>query len=179
MRVARTNLSDLLRIEATRSADGRGTFTKIYHHQLFADLGVKFDVAEAFVTTSRKGVVRGMHFQAPPAAHTKLVYCSAGAIIDVVLDLRRGRETFGCYHECTLSQDTAAMLIIPAGFAHGFLVVSNEATVTYLTDHVHSPAADTGVLWDSFGFKWPVETPVLSQRDQQFPRFTEFVTPFA
>jgi dTDP-4-dehydrorhamnose 3,5-epimerase len=157
--------------------DQRGTFIKTYHRDLFRELGVPFTPAEEFFSTSKRGVVRGMHFQTPPAAHAKLVYCVAGSVLDVVVDLRKGAH-YGRVFSHELTHDNRQMLFIPQGCAHGFLALSELATLVYQTGTVHTPACDGGVLWDSIGFDWPVEEPILSERDQKFPKVADFASPF-
>jgi len=119
-----------------------------------------------------------MHFQLPPAAHAKLVFCLSGRVLDVVLDMRRNSATFGRSFGCCLETARAELLFIPAGFAHGFLALEDRSLMVYSTDAVHTPACDTGVAWNSFGFDWPVASPVLSERDRRFQSWREFSSPF-
>ena len=119
-----------------------------------------------------------MHFQLPPAAHAKLVYCITGRVLDVVLDLRKDSPTFGRSYGRELSAVNREMFFIPAGFAHGFLALEDNTTMVYQTSTVHSPTHDAGVRWDSFNFDWPVKNPTLSDRDQKFPTLPEFNSPF-
>ena len=178
MRATATPLDGVLLINSTPFHDHRGSFTKLYQRDLFARLGINFSVAEEFVSVSKRNVVRGMHFQNPPAAHAKLVYCVGGAVLDVVVDLRQSSPTFGQHYSRELTDSSGEMLLIPAGFAHGFLALVDEATMIYLTTAVHSPEHDAGILWSSFGFRWPVDAPLLSPRDAQFPALAVFATPF-
>ena len=157
--------------------DLRGTFIKTYHRDLFRELGIPFTPAEEFFSTSHRNVVRGMHYQTPPAAHDKLVYCVAGAVLDVVVDLRKG-VNYGRVFSQPLDETRREMLFIPKGCAHGFLATSESATLVYQTETVHTPACDGGVLWSSLDFEWPVNNPILSERDQKFPAVAEFVSPF-
>ena len=152
-------------------ADARGSFTKLLHP---ADLGWASGDAlrlrEAFVSWSSPGVVRGMHFQAPPSDHGKFVTCLAGRVLDVVLDLRRSSPAFGRTAAFELDGSAPASVWIPRGCAHGFAVLGQEpALMSYLVDHEHDPARDSGVRWDSFGFPWPVDSPLLSDRDRALP----------
>ena len=178
MRAIATPFADLLVISSPLFRDHRGSFTKIYHQELFAGLGISFPIAEQFVSVSRRNVLRGMHFQTPPAAHAKLVHCVGGAVLDVAVDLRQNSPTFRQHYSRELNEENGEMLLIPAGFAHGFLALVDGATMLYLTTAGHSPEHDHGILWNSFGFPWPVESPVLSDRDRAFPPLEEFVTPF-
>lgn len=158
--------------------DPRGSFVKTWHPDLLAAHGVAMTFAEEFYSVSRRGVVRGMHFQAPPRALDKLVYCVAGRILDVVLDLRKDQPTYGQSWSWELSEANASMLFIPAGFAHGFLALDESNTVVYKTSTVHSPEHDHGLRWDSFGFSWPEKSPLVSERDRHLPTLREFRSPF-
>lgn len=173
-----TSLPGLQVIQPRIFSDRRGDFVKTFHAGLFHDLGLDFEPREEFFSTSARGVVRGMHFQRPPAAHAKMVYCIVGRVLDVVLDLRKSSPTFGRSCARELSAANREMLFIPVGFAHGFLALEDGATMVYQTSTVHSPAQDAGIVWNSFGFDWPVKSPQLSERDQQFPALTDFDSPF-
>lgn len=156
----------------------RGSFVKTWHPDLLASHGVTMNFAEEFYSVSPSGVLRGMHFQAPPHAHDKLVYCVTGRILDVVLDLLTEQPTFGQSWSWELSEKNACLLFIPAGFAHGFLALGERNAIIYKTSTVYSPAHDHGVRWDSFGFSWPETCPVISDRDKGLPAFREFQSPF-
>lgn len=178
MKLAATSLPGLHRLVPSIHRDERGEFVKMYHRSNFADLGINFNVAEEFFSTSRKGVVRGMHLQLPPAAHTKVVFCLEGSVQDVVVDLRRSSPTFGRAYAVELNDRNRHALFIPPGFAHGFLTLSNVAVMYYLSDAEHAPASDAGIHWNSFGFSWNVSAPILSLRDQQLPALADFASPF-
>jgi dTDP-4-dehydrorhamnose 3,5-epimerase len=158
--------------------DARGEFVKTYHAGLFRELGIPFAPAEEFFSVSHKDVVRGMHFQNPPHAHAKLVYCAAGRVLDVVVDLRRESPAFGRHAARELSAANREMFFIPEGFAHGFLSLEDDTMMVYQTSTVHAPASDAGILWDSFGFDWPVRGPLVSDRDRGFPPLAGFDSPF-
>lgn len=171
-------LTGLRRVEPRLARDARGSFAKIYHRELFRQAGAAFEPAEQFFSSSAAGVLRGMHFQVPPADHAKLVCCLQGAILDVVLDLRRASPTYGRHVTAELSGENGYALFIPAGCAHGFLSRTDGALVSYLTSSVHDPVCDLGVRWDSFGFVWPCREPLVSERDRAFPAFAEWTSPF-
>lgn len=137
-------------------------------------------VREEFFSTSADGVLRGMHFQVPPHAHQKLVYCIAGRVWDVLLDLRTASPAFGKAAGFELSAANRHVVHIPAGFAHGFLSLEGGSCLVYKTDAVHAPSCDSGVRWDSFGYEWPTlgRTPMVSARDASHPRLEDFVSPF-
>jgi len=158
--------------------DSRGMFIKIFHAPDFKALGLDADFKEEYYSVSKKGVLRGLHFQDPPAALSKLVFCVEGDILDAVVDLRKKSKTYGKYFTVKLSTRRANMLYIPKGCAHGFYALSKKVVMLYKTSAVYSPEHDTGIRWDSAGIKWPCKKPVLSPRDASFQPFNEFKTPF-
>ena len=158
--------------------DDRGLFVKTYHENLFATFGVSLDIREEFYSISHKNVIRGMHFQLPPHAHDKLVFCTHGAVTDVLLDLRRGKS-YGRVATAELSGDNGQIIFIPKGIAHGFVSLMDDTLMLYKTSTVHAPESDCGIRWDSFGFDWSlVEEPVVSLRDRTHPTFSEYSSPF-
>jgi dTDP-4-dehydrorhamnose 3,5-epimerase len=173
-----TGFAGLLRLNSRVFRDQRGVFVKTFHADQFRQLGLQFQAREEYYSISAKGVLRGMHFQAPPAAHAKLIYCLSGRVLDVVLDLRRASPTFGKSFQCELGAAPGGLLFIPVGFAHGFLALEDHSLMVYKTDTVHDPARDAGIAWDSFGFPWPEGQPVMSERDRRFPRWPDFLSPF-
>lgn len=178
MNVDGTDIPGLFRIGSRLVEDERGSFMKTLHASAMAAAGLRTDWKEAYCTASGRGVVRGMHFQTPPADHAKLVFCLTGAVLDVVLDLRHGSPTEGQCRSFHLSKAQGEGLYIPSGCAHGFLSLTDESLLLYQVTSVHSPDYDRGVAWDSFGFDWGVASPLLSPRDQSHPPLADFVTPF-
>jgi dTDP-4-dehydrorhamnose 3,5-epimerase len=160
--------------------DARGGFVKSFHEGQLAGHGISMGVKEEFFSTSQAGVLRGMHFQIPPHAHQKLVYCITGRVLDVLLDLRVDSSTFGETASFLLSAANRHVVHIPVGFAHGFLTLEENSCLVYKTDAVHAPSADAGILWNSFGFDWPTndKTPMISDRDLAHPKFADFKSPF-
>jgi dTDP-4-dehydrorhamnose 3,5-epimerase len=132
---------------------------------------------EEFYSSSNEDVVRGMHFQTPPHAHDKLVYCLAGSVDDVLLDLRTG-ATYGHVASVVLSAKSAEMVLMPRGIAHGFRSLENNSIMIYKTSSEHAPSSDKGIRWDSFGYDWQCTRPELSARDLSHPTLAEFETPF-
>lgn len=163
----------------TRS-DARGCFVKTFHLPDWAALGIEFTMREEFYSVSARGVLRGMHFQAPPAAHAKVVTCLRGRVLDVILDLRADSPAYGRHLALELDDRRRQLLYLPTGIAHGFLALEDDTLVLYKTDHEYAPEYDTGVRFDSFGYDWPVEDPVMSPRDRELPAFGEegYQTPF-
>lgn len=178
MKALATGLGGLVVLQPTVFTDARGRFVKTYHQGVFRELGIDFEPREEFFSVSARGVLRGMHFQLPPMAHAKLVYCIAGRVLDVVLDLRRQSPTRGRHYARELSAASHDQMFVPVGFAHGFLALEEQSVMVYQTSTVHSPAHDAGILWDSFGFPWPVPAPIVSDRDRRFPAFRAFDSPF-
>ncbi len=133
---------------------------------------------ESFYSTSRRGVLRGMHFQTPPHSHAKLVYCIRGSALDVVVDLRKSSPRYGAAASAELSEKNHQQLFIPTGLAHGFLALESDTVLVYMTTTVHSPSHDMGIHWDSFGFDWGTEAPTLSARDARLPTLGAFDSPF-
>ncbi|HEX8303049.1 dTDP-4-dehydrorhamnose 3,5-epimerase [Sphingomonas sp.] len=159
-------------------ADARGAFVKTFHQDMFEGLGLRTDWKEEYFSHSVAGVVRGMHFQLPPHDHAKLVFCLAGEVLDVVLDLRTDSPTFGKCASFELTGDNGQGVYMPPGCAHGFVSRSDLSTLYYKVTSVYAPSADAGIAWDSFGFDWGVDAPLLSERDQRHPRFGDFDSPF-
>jgi dTDP-4-dehydrorhamnose 3,5-epimerase len=158
--------------------DARGDFVKTFHSGFFLELGVDFVPVEEFFSTSKKGVLRGMHFQLPPHDHAKLVYCVRGSVLDVLLDLRRGSPTYGQHVSTVLSEENHHQFYIPTGFAHGFLALEDNSVMVYKTTAVYAEDHDAGLRWDSFGFDWGFHGPIISQRDLSLPRLADFTSPF-
>ena len=139
-------------LQPKRFEDQRGSFVKTHHEGQSETLGVNLDIKEEFYSVSHKNVVRGMHFQLPPHAHEKLVYCTRGVVTDVLLDLRQG-PVYGKVASAELSGNNAYLVFIPKGIAHGFAALTAEALMLYKTTTVHAPQSDCGIRWDSFGFE--------------------------
>jgi dTDP-4-dehydrorhamnose 3,5-epimerase len=173
-------LSGAAVIESLVHRDDRGVFVKTFHAGQLADAGLRFELREEFYSVSRRGVLRGMHFQTPPFAHQKLVACMAGRVLDVLVDLRRGSVTFGAACSLELNAERPQLLWIPPGIAHGFLSLEDLSCVTYKTDREYAPEHDAGIRWNSFGFAWPMAEAELelSPRDQRHPALAEFDSPF-
>lgn len=158
--------------------DDRGTFAKTFHTPRFAELGLRTDWQEEYFSTSNRGVVRGMHFQVPPADHAKMVFCLLGEVLDVVVDLRRGSPAYGRALGFTLSAENGRGLYLPTGCAHGFASMSESSGMYYKVTSVHSPEHDAGISWNSIDFEWAIDRPVLSDRDSRHPALASFDSPF-
>jgi dTDP-4-dehydrorhamnose 3,5-epimerase len=168
----------LVELHPHTSRDKRGHSVRTLERQTYIDLGLPVVFAEEMHTFSRREVLRGMHFQAPPVAQGKVVFCQHGTIFDVVLDLRRGSPTYGRTATFELDGERGNGLYVPEGLAHGFCVPGDGAVVSYRMTTGYSPENEGGVRWDSIGVAWPVADPVLSQRDGALPPLDAFDSPF-
>jgi dTDP-4-dehydrorhamnose 3,5-epimerase len=173
-----TAIAGCVHLRLTRHDDARGDFVKAFRRDRFAELGLDPTVAEVYWSTSRRGVVRGLHYQTPPHDHAKTVSVCRGAVHDVVVDLRCDSPSYGHVLETVLSVADAGALHIPAGCAHGFQALSEEAVVAYMVGTEHAPSHDTGVRWDSVGAHWPIAGVVISERDAAFPTLAEMTPAF-
>jgi dTDP-4-dehydrorhamnose 3,5-epimerase len=156
-------------LRTPRFEDARGVFLKGFHAEWFAANGLEFIPTEQFLTKSSANVLRGMHFQVGEHAHLKLVSCPIGRILDVVVDVRVDSPQFNQPIAIELGAANSHALLIGKGYAHGFLTLTNNSWVHYLTTAVHSPVNDKGVLWSSIAFDWPAAAPLVSDRDASHP----------
>lgn len=176
--IKRSKIDGCLELIPSIFEDHRGSFVKVFHQDAFASAGLENSFTEEYYSKSLKGVIRGLHFQIPPKDHVKVVYCVQGSVFDVVLDLRVGSPTFGEYEVFSLTAKDANMVYIPKGMAHGFCSLSEASILVYKTSTVYDANYDSGIRWDSAGIQWPTETPIVSDRDKQFPTFQSFKSPF-
>jgi dTDP-4-dehydrorhamnose 3,5-epimerase len=158
--------------------DDRGVFVKPFNEEAFQQHGIHFKLRESYYSFSKKDVIRGMHFQLPPYHHSKVVYCPKGTILDVIIDLRIGSATYGQYYAHELSAANHMAYFIPEGFAHGFKALTDDAMTYYLVSSGYNKETDTGILYNSFGYDWGVENPIISARDLSFEKLDEFESPF-
>lgn len=173
-----TPIAGCFLLRPRKLADERGHFVKFYQQAIFDSMQLDLTAMESYFSVSHQGVLRGMHFQAPPFDHHKLVTCIQGQVLDVVCDLRVNSVTYG---QCTgfeLSDEHHDSLYIPNGLAHGFYVRSTQATLLYNVTSAYNPQADAGIAWDSLPFAWPNAQPIISARDRQFPTLLGFTSPF-
>lgn len=159
-------------------ADSRGHFVKVFQAEAFAAHGLTSSFSEDFYTTSHKNVIRGLHFQSPPKDQAKLVYCVSGRVMDVVVDLRVGSPTYGCFASFDLDATRPSCIYIPQGLAHGFCTLSESATLVYKVSKSHAPECDDGIAWDSAGIPWPTTDPILSDRDRRLTPLADYRSPF-
>jgi dTDP-4-dehydrorhamnose 3,5-epimerase len=136
---------------------------------------VDFDIRESYFSISKRNVIRGMHFQLPPNDHEKLVYVPHGAILDVVVDLRKNSPTYGKYISIELSDQNKKSIFIPKGFAHGFKSLFDDTITVYNVATEYSSIADSGIHYNSFGFDWEIKHPIVSPRDVKFIGLNGFI----
>jgi dTDP-4-dehydrorhamnose 3,5-epimerase len=173
-----TAIAGVYLLAAPGGPDLRGCFYKILHQPEFYEFDIRSEFREIYYSTSKVDVIRGMHFQLPPHEHAKLVWCIQGAATDVVLDLRRGSPTYGRTASFELNGETPSGVYIPVGLAHGFVARSEQTTLIYMVTSVYAPENDAGIRWDTIGFDWGVENPLVSERDAKLPPLSEFASPF-
>ena len=182
MKFVNTPIEGLVIIEPTVFGDNRGYFLESYNKKEFEKAIGEISFVQDNESKSSKGVLRGLHFQKSPYAQVKLVRCIEGKVLDVAVDIREGSETFGQHVTVELSGENKKQVFIPQGFAHGFLVLSKSAIVSYKVDNSYAPAHDAGIRWDDsmLNIQWGVnEREVLvSEKDANLPFFSEFETPF-
>ncbi len=171
MKVQPTEFQGLFVIEPAVLRDARGHFMETWRNSRYSAAGKFKPFLQDNVSWSRRGVLRGMHFQNPDP-QDKLIYVLQGEIFDAVVDIRRGSATFGKWFGCTLSDTNARQLYVPGGFAHGFCVLSDSALVSYKCSAEYRPEAEMSLAWNDpqVGIDWPVTDPFLSAKDQQAPQ---------
>ncbi|WNJ16043.1 dTDP-4-dehydrorhamnose 3,5-epimerase [Pontibacter sp. G13] len=177
----KTSLQDVYLIEPKIFGDDRGFFLELYNANKFKDIGLgHLNFVQDNLSFSRKGALRGLHFQRPPHAQGKLVSVLQGKVLDVAVDLRKNSPTFGQSVCVELDSEKRNMLYIPEGFAHGFQVISDECLFLYKCTNFYHPEADAGLAWDdpTLNIPWLDIPPVLSQKDQNHPHLAEFDSPF-
>lgn len=182
MHIESTGLKEVLIATPHVFRDARGFIFESYNRETWLSHGIDTVFVQDNHSSSTRGTLRGLHFQLPPAAQVKLVRCVRGKIWDVAVDIRVGSPTFGHWVGAELSADNFRQLYVPAGFAHGFCVLSDEAEVLYKTSATYSRPHEQGILWSDkgLGIAWPVAEPLLSERDRGAPSLAEYLagTPF-
>ncbi|WP_339318637.1 dTDP-4-dehydrorhamnose 3,5-epimerase [Paenibacillus sp. FSL R10-2734] len=173
MKIIQTKLEGVLILEPAVFGDHRGWFMETYSENTFKENGLSFDfVQDNQSYSATKGTLRGLHYQLNPKAQTKLVRCTRGSIFDVAVDVRKGSPTFGQWFGIKLSAENKKQLLIPKGFAHGFMTLEEDVEVQYKVDELYAPECDGGILWNdpSIGIEWPIDVvPVLSAKDKNAP----------
>lgn len=174
MKLIRTPLADLVVIETPVFRDQRGGFQRLQCNEAFAAAGLPSAFVQTNLSTNtQRHILRGMHYQKHPHQEDKLVRCVQGAILDVVIDIRRSSPTFGQHFAIELTAANALALLVPKGFAHGYLTLSDESSVLYHVTTPYTPGAEGGIRWNDprFAIAWPVQEPLLSGKDGAWPDF--------
>ncbi len=181
MQIEETALAGVLILTPQRHGDARGFFAETWNRQRMAEAGLDVDfVQDNHSLSERAGTLRGLHFQAPPHAQAKLVRCGRGRLFDVAVDIRRGAPGYGQWVGVELSAENGRQLLIPAGFAHGFVTRTPDTEIVYKCSDYYAPQSDGAIRWDSAGIDWDLggTEPHLSPRDAAAPELADFVSPF-
>ncbi len=181
MQIEQTPLPDVLIVTPRRFGDARGWFSETWDAARMAEAGLDLPwVQDNHSLSGSKGTLRGLHFQSPPRAQDKLVRCTAGAILDVAVDIRSGSPTYGRWVGVKLSAQNGRQLFVPKGFLHGFLTLTDDTEVQYKCTDIYSPDHDGAVRWDdpALGIDWGIATPILSDKDARAPLLADIANPF-
>jgi dTDP-4-dehydrorhamnose 3,5-epimerase len=181
MEFQKTSLKGAFLIKPQVSQDERGFFLESYSKKKFQEAGIEADfVQDNHSLSVSKGVLRGLHFQNPEDSQAKLVRVTKGAVYDVIVDLRKDSETFGKWVGFELTADNFYMLYVPRGFAHGFVTLEDYTEFQYKCDNFYNPANESGIIWNDPDLKiyWPIENPILSEKDKKLPFFKDLKSPF-
>lgn len=183
MNVIKTNIDGVVIIEPRVFKDARGYFFESFSQREFEEKVRPINFVQDNESMSIYGVMRGLHFQAPPFTQSKLVRCVKGAVLDVAVDIRKGSPTYGQHVAVELTEDNHRQFFVPRGFAHGFAVLSETAVFQYKCDNFYAPQADGGISIkdDSLGIDWriPVESALLSEKDTKHALLMDFDSPFS
>jgi dTDP-4-dehydrorhamnose 3,5-epimerase len=187
VQIEETTLPAVKRIVPRRFGDHRGFFAETWSRPRLAEAGIEIDfVQDNHSLSAAPGTVRGLHFQAPPHAQHKLVRCGRGALVDVAVDIRRGSPGFGRWTAAELTAENGAQLLVPAGFAHGFLTLEPDTEIVYKCSDTYAPETEGALRWDDpeIGIDWPLDRiaggggRILSDKDAAAPGLDGFDTPF-
>ncbi|MFN0061411.1 MAG: dTDP-4-dehydrorhamnose 3,5-epimerase [Myxococcaceae bacterium] len=177
MNVITLEIPGVLLIEPKVFGDPRGFFFETFSAKRYAEAGIDMPFVQDNLSRSSRGTLRGLHFQ-EPYAQGKLVSVLRGAVLDVVVDVRRGSPSYGKWLGVELSEENHRQLWVPPGFAHGFCVTSDVADFAYKCTGYYAPKSEHGIAWNDpdIGIRWPVSTPLLSQKDAAWPRLKDAQT---
>lgn len=177
MKIVERKIGGVFEIRLDPHVDTRGFFMRTFDREIFNRSGLDRPwVQENHARSLEKGIIRGLHFQFPPHAETKLVRCTRGAILDVFVDLRRDSPTFGRWDSLVLSEDNHKMVLVPRGLAHGYCTLTEKSDVLYKVDNFYRPEAEGGLLWNDpdLQIDWPVTDPLMSEKDSKNMSFADF-----
>jgi len=180
MRIEYLSISGLAIIRPSVFEDSRGYFFESYNKQNFLDAGIVEEFIQSNQSLSQKGVLRGLHFQVPPFAQSKLVRVIKGSVLDVAVDIRKNSPTYGQHYSTVLSEQNKAIFYVPVGFAHGFLTLENDTIFSYKCGNIYNKTSEQGIMWNDpeLGIEWGIENPLVSAKDDLNPSLKEFDSPF-
>ncbi len=180
MEIIKTPLEGLLIIKPDVFEDERGYFFESFNHGKFFQAGLELHFVQDNESKSKKGVLRGLHFQAPPYAQGKLVRVMQGSVLDVAVDIRKKSATYGKWESIVLTGANKLMYWIPAGFAHGFATLEDDTLFFYKCTNTYNKNSEGSILWcdEELNIKWGIADPVISEKDKVSPKFRDFVSPF-
>jgi dTDP-4-dehydrorhamnose 3,5-epimerase len=180
MEVKITPIQGLLIIKPNVFTDERGYFFESYSEKLFKQYGIEGNFVQDNQSLSQKNALRGLHFQSPPYEQGKLVRVIKGAVLDVVVDIRKDSPTYGQHFSCELSDHNFLMLWVPPGFAHGFATLQNDTIFVYKCTNQYHKGAEGGIRWNDPDLKidWGISDPIVSDKDQKLSLFNNFDSPF-
>ena len=182
MKIIKTKIPELIIIEPKVFEDTRGYFLESFNKKKFEEVVGKISFVQDNESKSSKSVLRGIHFQKPPFEQAKLVRCINGEVLDVAVDIREKSKTYGQHVSVLLSEDNKRQLFVPRGFAHGFLTLSDTATLAYKVDNTYAPEFDAGIRWNDkeLNIQWGIEDSkvLVSSKDAELPFFKKFDSPF-
>lgn len=173
-----TGLLDCYILEPNRFGDNRGWFSETYNKETLEKLDIHYEFVQDNESFSvEKGVLRGLHFQMPPYTQAKLVRCTQGKVYDVVVDIRKNSPTYGKWIGVELSEENGRQLLIPRGFLHGFQTLTDNVKFAYKCDNFYNKESDAGVIYNDpdIGVIWPIENPILSEKDKTHPKLKELI----
>lgn len=180
MDIKSTPIEGLLIIEPQVFTDPRGYFYESYNKEKFVASGINIEFVQDNQSLSQKGIIRGLHFQAPPVDQGKLVRVIQGAVLDVAVDIRKNSPTYGQNFSIELTAQNRTMFYIPPGFAHGFETLEDNTIFLYKCTDVYNKQSEGGLLWNDaeLGIKWQNSNPLISEKDKILPLFKDLVSPF-
>ena len=182
MNLIKTKLDGLVVLKPTVFKDNRGYFMESYNQKNINKLLGNVNFVQDNESESSRGVLRGLHFQKPPYAQAKLVRCLKGSVLDVALDLRKDSKTYGIFETISLTEENKKQLFIPKGFAHGFIVLSKSAILSYKVDNYYNPESESGIIWNDpdLNIDWKINKNeiIVSEKDKNLPTFNEIINPF-
>lgn len=176
MKVVSTEIEDLFIIEPQVFGDNRGWFMESWSQKKMEEAGLFYNfVQDNHSFSALKGTLRGLHFQKGSSSQAKLVRCVRGAVLDVAVDLRKNSKTYKKWVGCILSEENKKQFLIPRGFAHGFLTLTDNVEFVYKADNYYDPQADRNIIWndEEINVDWGIENPILSEKDKKAPKLSE------